>query len=192
MSESDPRIPNLIQILCGPPVTTDAAATALSRGGGLYAWWAHPSVLPGLPGMANNADPTVRLLYVGRATSLRGRILRNDLRRSGSSALRRTLAGLLMPSEGYRTMWTDGVVLVPSDELRLTAWMRTHLRLTWAEFPYPEEVEGELIWRLVPPLNVHGVDAGDVQAAVIEAKKVYGSSATPPEDAPRPPGESPR
>src|SRR4051794_29257476 len=48
------------------------------------------------------------------------------------STLRRTLAGLLA-SEGYRTTWTDRVVLIPQDETRLTAWMYAHLRLTWAK-----------------------------------------------------------
>jgi hypothetical protein len=180
VTESDSDIPNVIRLLCSTPVTTDAASTALSRGGGVYAWWAAPTVFPDLPGMANEADPTVRLLYVGRATSLRGRILRNHLRRSGSSTLRRTLAGLLMPTEGYRTTWTDRVVLVPEDEVRLTAWMRTNLRLTWAEYPYPTDIEDELVWRLVPPLNVSGVDESDLQVAVVEAKATYEASATPP------------
>ena len=175
------RVPNVIQVLSGTPVTTDAAATALARGAGVYAWWASPTVFPDLPGMPNPADPTLRLLYVGRATSLRGRILRNHLRRSGSSTLRRTLAGLLMPSEGYNTMWTDRVVLAPADEVRLTAWMRTNLRLTWAEHPCPTDIEDELIRRLAPPLNVHGVDAGDVQPAVIAAKAAYQSSSNPNE-----------
>ena len=175
----DAPIANLIQILSGMPVTADAASPALARGSGVYAWWAAPSVFPDLPGMANPTDPTLRLLYVGRATSLRGRILKNHLRRSGSSTLRRTLAGLLMPTEHYKTTWTDRVVLVPADEVRLTAWMRRNLRLTWAEYPYPEEVEDELVWRMVPPLNVSGVDEADVQPAVVEAKAAYDASAAP-------------
>jgi hypothetical protein len=121
----------------------------------------------------------LRLLYIGRATSLRGRIVRNHLRRSGSSTLRRTLAGLLLPSEGYRTTWTDRVVLRPDDELRLTAWMRANLRLTWAEDPKPEDIEADLIRRLRPPLNVHGVDPALLQAAVVTAKNSYNASARP-------------
>jgi len=156
-----------------------AAGGALGRGSGLYAWWARRDVFPDLPGMTNPADPTVRILYAGRATSLRGRILRNDLRRSGSSVLRRTLAGLLMPTTGYRTTWKDGVVLVPEDEARLTSWMRANLRLTWAEDPYPYEIENELVWRLVPPLNVVGVEPEDLQPSVVAAKKAYEASASP-------------
>ena len=164
-------------MLCARPATPDTASAALSRASGVYAWWARPAIFPDLPGMPNDADPSVRLLYVGRASSLRGRIPRNDLRRSANSSLRRTLAGLLMPVEGYRTMWTDRVVLVPEDELRLTTWMRANLRLTWAEHSHPEEIEDELVWRLVPPLNVYGVGPEDVQASVVAAKAAYESSA---------------
>ena len=146
------------------------------------------AVFPDLPGPTSPTDPTVRLLYVGRATSLRGRIVRNHLRRSANSTLRRTLAGLLMPSEGYRTMWTDRVVLSPEDERRLTAWMHAHLRLTWAEDRIRRSLENEIIHRLRPPLNVHGVHPDDLQAAVVAAKASYNASAAP---APATPGASP-
>jgi hypothetical protein len=172
------RAEEALRLLSGVPVALDAAVKRLSRGGGVYAWWAAPSVLPGLPGPPNENDRSLRLLYVGRATSLRGRILRNHLRRSGSSTLRRTLAGLLV-SEGYRTTWTDRVVLVPEDEARLTAWMYAHLRLTWAEDPEPASVEAELVRRLHPPLNVSGVEPGHVQAAVVAAKDAYNNSSHP-------------
>ena len=164
-----------LRLLSGVPVALDVAVKGLSRGSGVYAWWARPSVLPDLPGPPNSSDPSLRLLYLGRATSLRGRILRNHLRRSGSSTLRRTLAGLLV-SEGYRTTWTDRVVLVPEDEVRLTAWMHAHLRLTWAEDPEAETVEAELVRRLHPPLNVHGVDPEHLQAAVVAAKHAYNAA----------------
>jgi hypothetical protein len=160
------------------PVALDAAVKRLSRGSGVYAWWAAPSIFPSLPGAPNENDRSLRLLYLGRATSLRGRILRNHLRRSGSSTLRRTLAGLLV-SEGYRTTWTDRVVLVPEDEARLTAWMYAHLRLTWAEDAEPASIEAELVRRLHPPLNVHGLDPEHVQAAVVAAKNAYNTSSRP-------------
>ncbi|WP_436528760.1 GIY-YIG nuclease family protein [Actinoplanes sp. HUAS TT8] len=166
-----------LRLLSTGPYALDVAAKRLSRGSGVYAWWAAPSVLPDLPGPANAEVPSLRMLYLGRAGSLRGRILRNHLRRSGSSTLRRTLAGLLV-SEGYRTTWTDRVVLVPEDETRLTAWMHANLRLTWAEDPEPEIAEAELVRRLHPPLNVHGVDPEHVQAAVVAAKNAYNASAS--------------
>jgi hypothetical protein len=181
VTTSDARVETALLLLSGAPVGLDAAARGLSRGSGVYAWWAAPEVFPDIPGRLHESDPTLRLLYLGRATSLRGRILRNHLRRSGSSTLRRTLAGLLMQTEGYRPIWTDRVVLRPDDELRLTAWMRANLRLTWAEDPHPEDIEPELIRRLKPPLNVHGVDPEHVQAAAVNAKNIYNASAGPPE-----------
>ncbi len=172
------RVDEALRLLSGVPAALDVAVRRLSRGSGVYAWWAAPSVLPDLPGPPNDSDPSRRMLYLGRATSLRGRILRNHLRRSGSSTLRRTLAGLLV-SEGYRTTWTDRVVLVPEDETRLTAWMHEHLRLTWAEDPEPTIIEAELVRRLHPPLNVHGVDPEHIQSAVVAAKNSYNTSSGP-------------
>ncbi|SBT40523.1 GIY-YIG nuclease family protein [Micromonospora auratinigra] len=174
------RIEEALRLLSSAPVGLDVAVKRLSRGSGVYAWWADTSVLPDLPGPPNENDPSLRLLYLGRATSLRGRILRNHLRRSGSSTLRRTLAGLLV-DEGYRTTWTDRVVLLPQDEARLTAWMHAHLSLTWAEDPESAMIEAELVRRLHPPLNVHGVDPEHLQAGVIAAKESYHASSRPAE-----------
>lgn len=168
-----------LRLLSGRPVDLAAAGRSLPRGSGVYAWWAAPTVFPDLPRLDHPDDPALRLLYVGRATSLRGRITRNHLRKSGNSTLRRTLAGLLMLTEGYHTMWTDRVVLIPEDERRLTTWMHERLRLTWAEDPAPREIEDELIQRLTPPLNVSGVDTTDLVPAVVAAKNRYMSSAAP-------------
>ncbi|GAB3217496.1 GIY-YIG nuclease family protein [Micromonospora halotolerans] len=174
------RVEEALRLLTGVPVTLDVAVKRLSRGSGVYAWWADPSVFPDLPGPPNESVPSLRLLYLGRATSLRGRILRNHLRRSGSSTLRRTLVGLLV-SEGYRTTWTDRVVLVPEDEARLTTWMYAHLRLTWVEDAEPATIEAELVRPLHPPLNVHGVNPEHIQAAVVAAKNSYNMSSHPAE-----------
>jgi hypothetical protein len=178
---ADPeRIEEALGLLAGAPVALDVAVKRLARGSGVYAWWAPQSVFPELSGPTNDEVPSLRLLYLGRATSLRGRILRNHLRRSGSSTLRRTLAGLLT-SEGYRTTWTDRVVLVPEDEARLTAWMHANLRLTWAEDPESEAIESALVRRFHPPLNVSGVNPEHVQPAVVAAKNAYNASARPDE-----------
>jgi hypothetical protein len=179
------RVEEALRLLSGMPLSLDVAVKRLSRGSGVYAWWAAPSVFPDLPGPPNDNAPSLRLLYLGRATSLRGRILRNHLRRSGSSTLRRTLAGLLV-SEGYRTTWTDRVVLIPEDEARLTAWMYAHLRLTWAEDAEPAAIEAELVRRIHPPLNVHGVDPEHVQVAVVAAKNAYNAASRPVETSPTP------
>ncbi|WP_245233690.1 GIY-YIG nuclease family protein [Micromonospora parva] len=174
------RVDEALRLLSGVPVELDAAVKRLSRGSGVYAWWAAPSVFPDLSGLSNDSVPSLRMLYLGRANSLRGRVLRNHLRHSGSSTLRRTLAGLLT-AEGYRTTWTDRVVLIAEDEVRLTTWMHTHLRLTWAEAAEPTTIEAELVRRLHPPLNVHGVGPEHVQVAVVAAKNSYNASSRPPE-----------
>ncbi|GAA3284619.1 hypothetical protein GCM10020218_043050 [Dactylosporangium vinaceum] len=179
------RIEQALRLLYGIPVGVDVAAKKLPRGSGVYAWWAAPSILPQLPGPANMHVPSLRLVYLGRATSLRGRILRNHLRRSGSSTLRRTLAGLLV-SEDYRTTWTDRVVLTAEDERRLTAWMSANLRLTWAEDVEAASIEAELVRRLHPPLNVHGVDSEHIHSAVVAAKNAYNTSSHPDDPAPLP------
>jgi hypothetical protein len=179
--QDDPeRTDEALRLLSGAPFALDVAVKRLGRGSGVYAWWAAPSVFPELSGPTNEDVPSLRLLYLGRATSLRGRILRNHLRRSGSSTLRRTLAGLLT-SEGYRTTWTDRVILIPEDETRLTAWMHEHLRLTWAEDPESESIEAALVRRFHPPLNVSGVNPEHVQPAVVAAKNAYNASARPDE-----------
>lgn len=168
-----------IESLSAAPRSLPGAVASLPNSAGLYAWWAPPEVLPPFPGPANSADPGRRLLYLGRATVLRSRIGSHHLRRSGSSTLRRTLAGLLMPTEGYRTTWTDRVVLVPEDERRLTEWMHEHLSLTWAVHPDPRATEDELISRWGPPLNVRGAARGSVRGAVEEARARYRGSAGP-------------
>jgi hypothetical protein len=91
------------------------------------------------------------LLYVGLATRLRMRLASNHLRRSGSSTLRRTLAGLLLDEQEYRTRWSDRVVLV---EARLTQWMSENLRVPWCEYPTPRAGEADVIRALDLPLNV--------------------------------------
>src|SRR4051812_43275799 len=87
--------------LLSAPQTLDRAASALPTTAGVYAWWAPPEVLTSFPGSANTGDAGRRLLYLGKASQLRSRVASNHLRDSGRSTLRRTLAGLLMPTESY-------------------------------------------------------------------------------------------
>ncbi|MEV2197406.1 GIY-YIG nuclease family protein [Streptomyces phaeochromogenes] len=175
----DAALRQVTAALLATPRALDAATTALPRTAGLYAWWAPPSVLAAFSGPANSGDPGRRLLYLGKATRLRTRIAGNHLRLSGGSTLRRTLAGLLMPTEGYRTTWTDRVILVPDDERRLTEWMHRHLALTWAEHPDPVPLETALISSLCPPLNLDGAVHGPARDRVQEARNTYYTSAGP-------------
>jgi hypothetical protein len=165
------------QLIADPQAPNDAKADLPSTTG-LYAWWAAPSVLSDLTGPAHPDDPTIRLLYVGIATGLRSRIAQNHLRRSGSSTLRRTLAGLLLDAEMYRTHWTSRVVLVDEDETRLTAWMTQNLRASWCEHPAPRDVEPHIIGALCPPLNV-GHSTGPLRDLVKAARQSYYASAGP-------------
>jgi hypothetical protein len=145
---------------------------------GLYAWWASPTILPELRGSAHPADESLRLLYIGIATKLRSRLRQNHMKRTGSSTLRRTLAGLLLGDEAFHTRWTDRVVLVDEDEVRLTSWMATNLRVSWCEHPTPREVEAMIIEKLAPPLNVDHA-SGSVREVIRAARQRYYASAGP-------------
>lgn len=133
-------------------------------------------ILPDLKGQPNTADDSLCLLYVGIATKLRSRLGQNHMRRTGSSTLRRTLAGLLLDAEEFRTRWTDRVVLVDEDEARLTNWMETNLRVSWCEHPRPRDVESAIIERLVPPLNLDHA-TGPARDRIKAARKRYYASA---------------
>jgi hypothetical protein len=152
----------------------DLAAVPASSG--LYAWWAPPAVFEGLPGPAHPHTADFRLLYVGIAANLRRRSLRDHLRRSGRSTLRRTLAGLMLDTDGYQTHRTDRVVLVPGDEVRLTAWMQTHLLVSWFPHPAPRDVEAAVIERWAPPLHVTHA-SGPARDIVAAARRAHNTSA---------------
>lgn len=143
---------------------------------GLYAWWAPPEILSSLPGPTHPRDEDLRLLYVGIASNLQRRVIRHHLRRTRSSTLRRTLAGLLLAQHDYRTQRTDRVVLISEDEARLTDWMRTHLHLSWHEHPDPAAVEPAVIAQWAPPLNLHH-RTGAVRDIVQAARTAYNTSA---------------
>lgn len=123
--------------------------------------------------------PGLRLLYVGLATKLRARLASNHLRRSGSSTLRRTLAGLLLNEQEYRTRWTDRVVLVDDDEARLTEWMGENLRVSWCEHPSPRDVEAHVIRALRPPLNVDHASGPITQVVKAARRRYYDSEPFP-------------
>ncbi len=146
-----PPASDVVDALLVDAIGTDDIRTLIPPRPGLYAWWGPPAILPELIGPAHPTKSGLRLLYVGLATKLRSRLTSNHLRRSGSSTLRRTLAGLLLDEQGYRTRRTDRVVLVDEDEVRLTDWMRAHLRVSWCEHPAPREVEAEVIRTLRRP-----------------------------------------
>lgn len=170
--------------LSGPPVHAEQAQAELPRAPGLYAWWAPPGLLPGVSGPAHPSGEGRELLYIGLAQNLRARVAGNHLRGpTGSSTLRRALVALLMTSEGYTTRWTrTRVVPIDADEERLSAWMRDHLRVTWAQHPNPKDVEAAVINELGPPLNQDHNRAHPMFATIAAARAAYRASAGPRPD----------
>jgi len=178
---SEPRaLDSVVERLVATPVGPATVRARAPAAPGLYAWWAPPAVLPDLAGTSHPAVPDLRLLYVGLATRLRSRLGSNHLRRSGSSTLRRTLAGLLLVEQGYRTRWTDRVVLIDEDEVRLTEWMTTNLRVSWCEHPSPGDVEKHVIQLLRPPLNVDHASGPAVELVQQARKRYYASAGARP------------
>jgi hypothetical protein len=168
----------VIADLVAGPISPSEIAVRVPASSGLYAWWGPLEVLPDLHGPTHPSEPALRLLYVGIASRLRSRLGSNHMKRSGSSTLRRTLAGLLLDAEGYRTRWTDRVVLVDEDEGRLTAWMTERLRVSWCEHQTPRDVEGSIIRALHPPLNVDHA-SGPALDLVKAARRSYYASGGP-------------
>lgn len=149
---------------------------------GLYAWWAASHVLPALPG-PDHAQGGIRLLYVGKATRLRDRILRNHLASASSkSTLRRSLAGLLMEETGWLTRRIGRerpkVTLTASSERELTAWMQRHLTLTWCVSADPASLEDAVVSRLLPPLNLNFTPDSSHRRAVARARDRFTLSAS--------------
>ncbi|WP_143709849.1 GIY-YIG nuclease family protein [Kocuria flava] len=149
------------------------------RASGVYSWWldtarfptpesAGLADLPAAPRLSHGAEQA-ELLYVGRARkNLHQRILRQHLRRTRSSALRRTLLAVLLPGDGK---WAEGasldsrrrVVLDADAEDQLTAWMTGHLLLGWVRCPSKDEtdaLEEGWIKEHQPVLNTDGTTHG--------------------------------
>lgn len=178
MTAPSPAADAVIAELLADPISAADIRIRAPATSGIYAWWASPTVLPALTGAPHPSTLDLRLLYVGLATKLRSRLASNHLGRTGSSTLRRTLAGLLLDQERYRTRWTDRVVLVDSDESRLTDWMVKHLQVSWSEHPAPRDVEESIIHALRPPLNVDHA-AGPSLQLIKAARQHYYASAGP-------------
>jgi hypothetical protein len=132
-------------------------AAALPREPGLVAWWLASNALSACsPGsltsddrIAASSTATPTLLAVGVATSLRNRVTRQDLWRTGVSWPRRCLAGLLLDELALSPVWAAEVVLPRADEDRLTGWMLAHLQLGW----HADERRRELLAPLADALR---------------------------------------
>lgn len=151
--------------LAGPTMLIAEAKIGVPRHPGLYAVHGEAAVWQEL-GLGE--PPDARPLYVGKAErSLASRDVNTHFStgKTGSSTLRRSLAGLLAdqlalegrprnPAKPER--FANFGIEAPGDE-RLTGWMLARLRL--AVWPSPagvllDAVETAVVAELLPPLNV--------------------------------------
>jgi hypothetical protein len=144
------------------------AVAIVPRQPGLYAIHADADVWEEL-GLVLPPDP--RPLYAGKANrSLAGRDINTHFAsgRTGSSTLRRALAGLLaeplalrgQPRNPAKPAYFSNFGLEAEGDERLTSWMHHRLRIaTWASPPDIEldEVETAVLKTLQPPLNLDKV-----------------------------------
>jgi hypothetical protein len=122
---------------------------------GLYAWWAVPGALPGVP-TAAHPSLSLGLVYIGIAsTSLRQRIVRQHLAaNTGSSTFRLTLASHLLVEGGLTPYRKGKKVLLPRGQLDwLLGWQVSHLYVSWVARQDPAEVEAAVIAAMEPPLT---------------------------------------
>lgn len=171
----------VMQALSGQPVRIRDAEPRIPSGPGLYGWWGEPGLLPPVTGTPHPTNPSLRLYYLGIGGDLHERMVKRHVRGGcGASTLRRSLAGLLQPEQGYRTRWTaTRVVLVPEDERRLTAWIRDHLHVTWVEHADPDGVEPAVIRAMTPPLNIDHNQGHPDYTTVKAARAAWRASAGP-------------
>lgn len=146
-------------------MTIADAESAVPRRPGLYAVFAEPDTWAEL---GLGTPPDGRPLYVGKAErSLASRDVRTHFAsgKTGSSTLRRTLAGLLataldlhaVPRNLAKPGYFSNFGLTPDGDARLTAWMVANLRLSvWVpDSPVTlDDVETEVLNRVEPPLNL--------------------------------------
>lgn len=72
------------------------------------------------------------------------------------------------------------MVLVDDDEIRLTEWMSTNLRVSWCEHEAPRDVEAAIIRSLRPPLNVEHASGPGVDLIKAARRHYYQSAGTRP------------
>jgi hypothetical protein len=179
-------VADVIEGLLKTPVTLQLAEDdkGLPAKPGFYAWWMKEGAIAGIPPCPHTIEAGLHLLYVGIAPSrktssatIRARVIGNHIRgNTGSSTFRLTLASLLFELEKYqRKRTSDRVILVAEDNQRLTHWQRENLRLTWAEHPNPFRIEGEIIERLKPPLNLAGNQSHPFWQTLSRARKNFRS-----------------
>ncbi|QPE05511.1 hypothetical protein IT882_05705 [Microbacterium schleiferi] len=128
-----------------------------------------------------------RLIYIGKATSLLKRMLRNELRGRGHGTFFRSIGAVL----GYRPVAGSLVgkanqynfSFVAEDRARIVAWIDENLEVSWAVFPEPDvrEAEKALILKHTPLLNLDGnpLALAELDALRIERRTTAAGLSTP-------------
>jgi hypothetical protein len=175
-----------IATLTGKPVTLDVAKPQLPKMGGLYAWWIVGAALPGVPANKHPLETDLDLLYVGIApngpassATLRSRVVGNHMNGNiAASTLRRTLASLLINVLDLEPTKKGTNVVLPKDQnVRLSTWQKTHLRLTWFATPQPWLLEATVISTLRPPLNLEENETHPFYKTLSDARRALKQSA---------------
>lgn len=170
--------------LCSQPVPVPDAHEAVPAVPGLYAWWGRFGALPGISGPRHPTEP-LQLLYVGIApngstspATLRSKVVGDHIDgTTGSSALRRTMAALVLEQQGWKSRWTTRPVLVNRDEVALSEWMARTLHVSWVEHPQPWTVESDAVAELEPPLNQAENRGHPMHGVVSEARRRWREAA---------------
>lgn len=162
-------IDHVLAALDAPRYSLRDALPSLPDAAGLYAIHGTQAVWHAL----HLGEPVAHLpLYVGKAEdSLVTRDLKTHFGngRTGSSTVRRTFAALLradlglagVPRNAAKPGHFSNYGLSPSNDQRLTDWMRAHLEIAvWVtDRSQPlRDIERDVLRRLNPPLNIQVVD----------------------------------
>jgi hypothetical protein len=115
---------------------------------GIYAWWMSRVLEPILPPRCWPRIGTAASPSIAR-----------------SSAIRQSLAALLLEDQGWITRWSGSrAQLIYEHNRALSQWQRDHLRLAWVERARPWSVEASVIALIEPPLNLAGNTAHPLYA----------------------------
>lgn len=185
MASIDQLARSALRALRRPPVRVGKVLADEAARPGLYAFYGSVATWSDL---GLGLPPDERPLYVGKAENtlasrdLSGHFGMSEGRRqspTGSSTVRRSLAALLAPAEGYKGRPRNpdkpshfaNYGLSPGDDAKLSDWMRR--RLSVSLWPHDDAspldgIETAVLRFLCPPLNLNKVDTPwrrDVKAA---------------------------
>lgn len=156
-------------------------------GPGIYAIRLHfDSTLPDPFAEILAARPS-RLIYLGKATSLESRMLRNELRGRGHGTFFRSIGAVL----GYRPpagslankVNKQNYSFTKPDRDAIVEWINANLEISWIELPLPDvrSLEKALITEHKPLLNLDGnpLALAELDALRIECRTIAAGLPTP-------------